>query len=210
MEILREIGALPFTKSALIPLLNKYKSPKDKISALLKSGDIINLKNGLYLVSEKYRTERVSLELLANQIYGPSYVSLDNALSFYGIIPERVNTISSICVKRTRLFENSIGKFQYHYAKPEYYKIGIVNHITESNKIVLIASLEKALCDKIVFSRNLKLLSLNAMNMFLEEDLRADFSNVEKINYQIIEQCIKCGIKQRELEVLINYLKKTI
>ncbi len=210
MEILREIGAVPVTKSALIPLLNNYKSPKDKISALIKNGDIIPLKNGLYISAEKYRDERISLELLANQIYGPSYISLDSALSFYGIIPEKVNSISSICVKRSRFFENSIGKFQYYHAKPEYFKIGIANHITENRKSFLIASLEKALCDKIVYSRNLNIISFKAITTYLEEDLRADFSAIEKIDYQIIEQCIKYEVKTWELELLMKFLKRII
>lgn len=207
MEFLKELGTIPFTKSALMPILRNYKSPKDKISSLIKKGDIIPLKNGLYVVSEKYRTQKINLELLANQIYGPSYISLDSALSYYGVIPEKVNIVSSVCVKRSRKFENPIGRFYYYYAKPEYFRIGVSTESIDNSKSIIVASLEKALCDKIVFSRNLNIRSIRSIVAYLEDDLRIDFSGINVFKYQVIEQCIACGIKTKELKLLLRFIK---
>ena len=80
MNQLNNFGIIPFTRGALTQMLRDYSSPNDKISSWLSNGDIISLKKGLYVVSQKYRTEKLNLEIIANQIYGPSYISLDSAL----------------------------------------------------------------------------------------------------------------------------------
>jgi predicted transcriptional regulator of viral defense system len=91
MKQLKNFGIIPFTRGALTQMLKEYSSPNDKISSWLANGDIISLKKGLYVVSEMHREQKLNLEIIANQIYGPSYVSLDWALQFYGVIPEKVN-----------------------------------------------------------------------------------------------------------------------
>ena len=210
MKQLSNFGIIPFSRGALTPLLREYSSPNDKISSLLANGDIISLKKGLYVVSEQYRKEKLNLEILANQIYGPSYVSLDSALSYYGIIPEKVNIITSVSTKRSRKFENKIGFFNYYYATEQYAGIGINSDSSDGIHNFLIASLEKALCDKIVFTKNLQLKLMKSFERLFGEDLRADFSGIQSLNFQIIERCIDCGIKRKELLLLGKYLQNNI
>ncbi|MDD3860548.1 MAG: hypothetical protein PHW83_10145 [Bacteroidales bacterium] len=207
MNQLNNFGIIPFTRGALTQMLREYSSPNDKISSWLANGDIISLKKGLYIVSEQYRTEKLNLEIIANQIYGPSYVSLDSALQFYGIIPEKVSVVTSVCTKRSKSFENEIGIFSYYGVKEQYAGIGVDTKSKDGKHYFLIATIEKALCDKIIFTKNLQLKSLKAVHRFLEDDLRADFSGKEKFNLNIIKQCAECGIKSRELTLLEKYLQ---
>jgi hypothetical protein len=75
----------------LMDYLKGYAKPRDKIRAMLKAGEIVRVKKGIiYVFGEDYRRGPWSREILANLIYGPSYISLDYALSYYGFIPERV------------------------------------------------------------------------------------------------------------------------
>ena len=121
MKQLKQFGIIPFTNSALKLLLGNYSSPNDKISSLMASGDIIQIKKGLYVVSEDYRSKKISKEIIANLIFGPSYLSLDFALSYYGIIPERVAITTSITTKRGKYFSTTFGNFYYIHASYEYY-----------------------------------------------------------------------------------------
>lgn len=207
MNQLNNFGIIPFTRGALTQMLRDYSSPNDKISSWLSNGDIISLKKGLYVVSQKYRTEKLNLEIIANQIYGPSYISLDSALQFYGIIPEKVSVVTSVCTKRAKSFENEIGIFNYYYAKDSYASIGVDSKSNDGKHYFLIATLEKALCDKIVFTKNLQLKSLKAVQSFFADDLRADFSGIDKFNLNIINQCAECDIKSKELTLLEKYLR---
>ena len=71
----RQIQAEEFDFQSLLDSLQGYARPRDKITGLLRRGDIIRVKKGLYVFGEKYRQRPYSRELLANLIYGPSYIS---------------------------------------------------------------------------------------------------------------------------------------
>ena len=122
------------------------KAKKDLQIRLEHEGKIIRLKRGLYVVNPKWNGQPVSLELIANHIYTPSYVSKHTALRYYGLIPERVNLIQSMTLKHTRKFENTLGTFEYIEVDKDYFPIGL-HHEEVENAAFVIASPEKALCD---------------------------------------------------------------
>src|SRR5262245_31791812 len=99
----------------LTSLLKQYKRPRDKITQLLKSGALIRVKKGLYIFGSRYAKKPYILETLANLIYGPSYISLEYALAFYGMIPERVEVLTSVTNKRDKIFKTPVGLFTYRY-----------------------------------------------------------------------------------------------
>jgi hypothetical protein len=63
---------------------------------------------------------------IANPLYGPSYISLEYALSYYGLIPERVESITSVTTKRSKKFITPLGSFSYEHIPLKAYPIGIV------------------------------------------------------------------------------------
>lgn len=206
-DLLKQFGIIPFDKSTLSGVLNQYKSPKDKVSSLEKSDVLMRLKRGLYVVSPNFLNQPLSKELIANHLYGPSYVSLQTALSYYGLIPERVHLERSMTIKRSRDFKTSIGTFNYLSVDKEYFKIGIRQEIVDNKYAFLIGSPEKALCDMIVQTAGLRLQSAKAMQLYLEEDLRIDLSVIDNYNVEIVKECIAIGKKKRELTLLYKLLQ---
>ena len=77
-----EVEGESFDYNTLIDCLSDYRSARSKITQMLKSEEIIRVKKGIYIFGPTHRNSLVSLEILANQIYGPSYVSLEYALSY--------------------------------------------------------------------------------------------------------------------------------
>lgn len=205
--VLNQFGIIPFDTAALKAALDDYKSPKDKITTLEQSGLLIRLKRGLFVVSPMVHSQPLSKELIANHIYGPSYISLQTALSFYGLIPERVHAVCSMTTKRSSSFINPLGNFDYISVPAAYFAIGIRQEIVNNNYAYLIATPEKALCDMIVETKGLKLQSIKAMQNYLEEDLRIDLSVIEHYDIDIINQCIELGSKKRELTLLYKLLQ---
>jgi predicted transcriptional regulator of viral defense system len=95
MESIRKhIPNEEFDYQTLLHGLGQYSRPRDKISDLLRKGVIIRVKKGIYIFGEDYRRRPFSREILANLIYGPSYISLEYALHYFGLIPERVEAVS--------------------------------------------------------------------------------------------------------------------
>lgn len=207
-DILKQFGIIPFDTATLKNAFDDYKSPKDKITTLEQSGLLIRLKRGLFVVAPMVHKQLLSKELIANHIYGPSYISLQTALSFYGLIPERVHTVCSMTTKRSSSFINSLGNFDFVSVPAAYFAIGVRQEIVNNDYAFLIATPEKVLCDMIVETKGLKLQSIKAMQNYLEEDLRIDLSIIEHYDIDIIKQCMEVGSKKRELTLLYKLLQR--
>lgn len=203
MMSLSDIGNIPIDFSVLKSVFSDYKSVHNKISELEKSGTLIRLKKGMYVVSPKESGKLVSVELIANHLYGPSYVSKESALRYYGLIPESVYTIQSMTTKHSREFKNSLGKFEYIQSAKEYFPIGIKQEIKDSTSF-LIACPEKALCDLIIHTPNLNLRFKKDILTYLEEDLRFEMEAFYQMDKSIFEQCLQVG---RKKGIIINLLK---
>ena len=133
-------------------------------------------------------------------------MSLESALSFYGMIPERVHSTRSVTLKRTKQFSTSIGIFDYVTIPANYFNIGIRQEFINNKYAFLIATPEKAICDMIITTPGLRLQSVKAMQKYLEEDLRIDFSNIESYDMEIIKKSIATGRKKTELRQLYKFL----
>ncbi|MCL2154502.1 MAG: hypothetical protein FWH53_02435 [Leptospirales bacterium] len=203
MEILNSLNNIPVNSAVLKALLSNLKYPKNKISALEKSGALVRLKKDLY-VSKK---TVISKELIANHLYGVSYVSLETALARYKMIPERVYTVRSMTTKRAKVFSTPVGNFEYKTVSADYFSIGLRQEIVENQYAFLIAEPTKAVCDMIIVTPNLRLQSVWAMQNYLTENLRIDFDAAKNLDKNIVSQCIEVGKKKNELKQFLKFLE---
>ena len=190
-----------FTTLELTELLAEYSNPKVKISSMISSGEIIQIRRGLYTFPETLRREPLSIGTLANRIHGPSYVSEDFALSYYGLIPETPALVTSIALGRSREFSNDFGVFSYRYCRSQAYHIGITTTGEGQNRF-LVATPEKALFDKILFDKRFDGTDIES---YLYEDLRLDEELLQNFNKENIAELapFMCG----RLRSLLKYLE---
>ncbi|MDR1883216.1 MAG: hypothetical protein LBR26_10625 [Prevotella sp.] len=207
MERLMNLGVIPVNTDILYSLYNDLKSPDKKLSELERKGLVIRVKRNLYVVSPKVHKKEISTELVANHLYGPSYVSLESALAYYGLIPERVYAMRSVCIKLHKQYDTPLGHFEYVKAPAKYYPVGVSQEIIGNSYAFLIASPEKALCDKIIATPNLRLQSVKAIQEYLEEDLRFEMSALATFDPDTVEACIEFGKKKTELTQLLKLLQ---
>ena len=192
-NILKLIETPYIDAQTLLKLLADYKKPREAILRMVKNEELIRLKNGFYLISEKvtYGSNKIiPFEQVANLLYGPSYVSLEWALSFYGMIPERVHTITSMTLGRNKAYQTSVGDFLYFTLSSERYSIGITQK--KSPDFVggfLIASPEKSLAD-IVF-KTCKNLDKTQLKNELLESKRIDRECFRELNKGLLEDIAK-------------------
>lgn len=207
-KLIKDYAETPITRHLILELLGDYKSPNDKISELLKSKELISIRRGLYIPGPKTDLPKPEPFLIANHLRGPSYVSLDSALSYWNMIPERAYEISSISIKTSKLYKTSVGRFSYHQLKTPYYSYGIKNIKHSAKQYFLIASPEKALCDKIILTPKIDLRSTKQTREFLIEDLRIDSAVLKSLEIEKIELWINEAPKQNSLKTLIKTLKE--
>lgn len=158
--------------SYLMCCLREYRDPRGKIKRMLRSGEIIRIKKGLYCLGENSRRGFIQRDLLANLIYGPSYVSGLFALSAYGLIPEKVETVTSMTTKRNKFFSTPIGDFEYVHINPARYWLGVQQKRVGGSQFCFFASAEKALADTV--AKEIKMRSKVRLREFLFENMRID------------------------------------
>ena len=118
MDIREQVRTDVLDYQQLVSCLRGYAKPRDRITGLLTDGSLVRIRKGLYVFGERYRRAPISREHIANLIYGPSYVSLDYALSHYGLVPERVENVTSVTTGENRCFITSLGDFTYRPLRP--------------------------------------------------------------------------------------------
>jgi len=197
------LGNVPVSIEVLQSLYKDYQSPNMHIAMLEKKGLLIRLKRGLYAVSPEISGKELSVGLIANHLYGPSYVSLHWALRWYGLIPERVETVTSITTRHTREFETPLGRFTFRGVSKEYFPIGIKSQ-EDAGLHFLLASPEKALCDMLMNEKYVPDQSISRLEIFFEEDMRIDLEDLRQMDVSIIRMCMETGNKK---QVLANLLK---
>jgi len=207
--IRRNIQFDVFDYQTLSIILADYNKPRDKITKLIKDGIIIRIKKGLYCFGKDLQKQPLSLELIANLVYGPSYISGKYALSYYGLIPERVAIVTSVTVNRSKYFNTPVGNFSYQMIKNERYSIG-ADQIYTGDISFLIATPEKALVDEVWNDKRLKNSSLSDFETYLTEDLRIDIEQLLQLSEEKFISIIKKydSLKIRNLLKCIQNMRK--
>ncbi len=188
------------TYNMLLEEYHDYSDADNKISRLVKSKKLFKLTKGLY------ETERDTPGYaLAGAIYGPSYLSFDYALSFYGLIPETVFTYTSATFEkgRSKRYINDFGCFTYRDVPSNAFPYEI-RLLKENDYIVRIASPEKAICDKLYSLSPVS--NKTELSKLLFDDLRIDEAEFEKLDKQILRDLCDC-YKSTNLKMLKKVLR---
>ncbi len=149
LKLLNILKTPEFDYNQLTDILRDYSAPRDQISKLIKDGSVIRVKKGIYALGEEFGRP-YSPFVLANMIYGPSYISGHSALSYFGALPERVELIESTTPKRKKDFKTPLGRYLYDYLPLEKYQVSIERKGVDEKRHFLIASPEKALVQLVV------------------------------------------------------------
>lgn len=124
-DLRARIDGEEFDYQILLDSLKQYGRPRDRITKLLRKEAIIRVKKGIYVFGPKYARQPFSREILANMIYGPSCISFDFALNYHGLIPERVEAVTSATSGRSRRFMTPVGLFIYRQIPKAAFPVGI-------------------------------------------------------------------------------------
>lgn len=186
----------------LMDSLKEYASPRSKLTMMIKSGEVIRLRRGLFLPGG---SSGYSIKTLANKIYGPSYISFEYALSYYNLIPERVKTVTcaSFNKNKNKLFDTPVGSFLYRSIPQAVYPYGIIRQ-EEDNNPFLIATKEKALCDTL--SKIGGVGSMKDLTALLFDNLRMDREELFMLNMDDLTFLAPL-YKKKIFGLLLKYLK---
>ena len=196
-----------FDYQALLDALSGYSRPRAKITALLRNGVIVRVKKGLYVFGKEERRKPLCPELLANLIYGPSCVSLEYALAWHALIPERVETVTSVTCGRSKAFDTPVGRFIYRRIPMMVFPVGMDRVETGDGRAFLIATPEKALADVLVADRRGPIRSRREMEVHLRESWRIEESRLKEMNRDLLEELAK-RYRSRKVRLLASIVER--
>ena len=141
-EVLEKELPPVFLATDALPFIQQlYSAPQKKLVQLEEQGFIVRLCRGIYAFRSK-----CDRYFIAGVLHSPSYISFETALSYYEMIPERVEVMYSVTKARAREVTTPLGSFVYRSQATELYSAGM-SMIFVDDIPVLIASKEKALLD---------------------------------------------------------------
>ncbi len=142
-----------------------------QLSRWVRAKKLSQIRRGWYLIEKPYRTREVSDAVIANAVVQPSYLSLDWALQFYGLIPEATFQPTSVTSRRGVRFRATGRLFIYAHVAPAFFT-GYARVEAAGEKIV-VALPEKALLDKIYLQTRQSRFSVAWLRSLRLRNLRA-------------------------------------
>jgi len=139
-----------FTHQSLVLLGHPMQTLQNQMRLWEKRGYLLRLRRGWYTLAEHERSVSADLLVLASHMVTPSYVSLEWALSFYGLIPEQATLVTSVTTQKTQFYRTPIGSFQYRNIKLSGFN-GFVEKRSADGFVSFLATPEKALVDFIYY-----------------------------------------------------------
>lgn len=196
---------VPFDYQLAMDRLRGFRAPRDKLRRLCESGEIIQIKRGLYIAgSVGDEAAAVDPRVLSGLIYGPSYVSLEAALAHYGLIPERVEEVTCVTSKRAKSFETPVGRFRYVPIPERAFAVGVTRESAKGGAYLL-AMPEKALCDRVAQARDLS--AQRDLPDFLLNDLRLEEDRLDELDIELIKS-IAAAYRRTAVTVFAKWLGK--
>lgn len=188
--LLKRIPGEEFDYGIVMECLKAYKNPRVKLNHLLKIKALIRVKKGIYIFGKDFSRHPYSQEVLANMIYGPSYVSLEWACQYYRLIPEKVTTVTSITTQRSRQFRTPTGLFTYNHLPIQVYPVGVTLIKFSNIQQALFATKEKALADLLRLRRG-RFSSKKMLKETLFEDLRVEEDDIKGLDLELLKAIYK-------------------
>jgi len=123
------------------------------VKRALANREIVDIRRGLYCLAPRYQKRPVSVYGLAQRVYGPSYISLETALSYHGWIPEAVYACTCVSYGRAKEFATPLGLFSYTRVPQRIFYAGVERCVDPDGNVFFMASPAKALADYVYVHR---------------------------------------------------------
>ena len=193
-DLLKQVADLPCFSTSFLAAGENLPQVRLQLARWVKDGRLIKIHKGLYTLAPHYRKVKAESFYIANILKAHSYVSLQSALSWYGLIPEFVPGVTSVSTARPQSIETPLGRFEYRHISKGYFW-GYQQVELSDKQAAFIALPEKAILDLVYLTPG------GDKRKFLQE-LR--LQNLEIINRDVLEESVKRTKKPKLRRALEN------
>jgi len=184
----------------------KINTLNAQIKYAFKIGDILKLKNGLYISNDFYirsKNKDGLREYVASQLKSPSYLSKEYVMQKYNLLTEAIYGITSVTLKTRKQYQNFLGSFIYSSIKKDFY-FGY-NEKRYLSNVYFEADKSKAVFDYLYLKKNIG----SKLKQEILEDLRINWENFSKEDFNLFyDYCLKS--ESKKMKRIASILKKSI
>jgi predicted transcriptional regulator of viral defense system len=187
---------LPFFTVQSLKLLHEpMRTLQNQLRLWIRQGSIFHLRRGMYTLSDADRTVTADPLVISANMVSPSYVSLEWALSHYGLIPEQARQITAVTTQKTQHYVTPLGTFLYRHIKTELFN-GFYEERTSEGFTYLIATPEKALFDFLYYQ--MPMIHLKNTDIF-ESSYR--FQNLAQMDWNQFMRYVKTSNSKKMFKI---------
>ena len=168
----------------------------------VESGEVQQLKRGLYALSEPFRKTQPHPYAVAPMLYAPSSISLESALAFHGLIPEAVYQTTSTTPKRSCRYMTPLGDFVYHAVPSSNALAGVESIKLDDHFWAFVATPFKAISDLVYLRKEVEWTKDGLA--FLTESMRMDPDDLSAISLAAADEVIDSIRNKRTCEYMRN------
>lgn len=197
-----------FNKAVLVNLFPGHTQGARELllNRALKTGEILRIKRGHYLLAREYRKTEPPPFTLAAMLYSPSHVSLETALSHHGLIPEAVYQVASVCTRRSHSFATPLGVFSYHCVPSTFPTAGVEVISLPDSFWAYVATPLRAIADMVYLNRNVSWPSSG--REYLLGSLRIEEMDLRELAFDRCDEIVAAFRSQRVKEFLEGMRKE--
>jgi len=161
----------------------------------VKSGEVLRLKPGLYVLEKAFRRSEAHPFVVAAALHFPSHVSLQSALSFHGLIPEAVYQVSSVTGDRSRTFTTFLGPFTFQRVPMDNPRAGVRATCIGRDQWAFIATPFRAIADLVYLTKDVNWSEDGSS--FLTESMRIELDDLLEVEADSLDEVLESGRNRR-------------
>jgi predicted transcriptional regulator of viral defense system len=171
-HLIRVVGDEPLFETGLLLAGEVDRADVTRqLSRWTADGHLCQLHKGLYVLRSSHQTPHPFV--IANHLARPSYVSLQSALAYYGLILEYVPVTTSVTAGRPGMWDTPVGRYTFQHLKPAFFSGYRLTNMG-NGQTAFIALPEKALLDllhlrpggdAVAYIESLRLQNLDSLDM---------------------------------------------
>jgi predicted transcriptional regulator of viral defense system len=177
-DLLKKVGNVSCFSTRFLAAGQNLSQVRLQLARWVRDGRLIKIHKGVYTLAEPYRKIKPEPFSIANSLKSPSYVSLQSALSWHGLIPEFVPVTTNVTTTRPQIIETPLGRFEYKHISKGFF-CGYQKVELSEKQEAFVAAAEKALLDLVYLTPG------GDKREFLDE-LR--LQNIEKLDRDVLWQ----------------------
>ena len=173
----------------------------------VKHREVLRLKPGVFCLAPEFRKSHPHPFVVAAVLHSPSHISLESALAYHGLIPEAVQVVSSVTVRRSRAFKTSLGCFSFHRVPTANPRAGVKVTRVDDTSWAFIALPLRAVADLIYLRKEVRW-EKHGLG-FLTESMRIEEEDLRGIAMDGCEEVIE-SVRSKRVKKYLALLRREI